>query len=181
MTEIWAEIKGYEGRYAVSNKGRVKSLPFEQRYLLRNGVTAWRKTRTKLIALHPNNRGYLLVHLYKDGRRQAVTVHKLVADAFLPAGKGEINHKDGDKTNNHADNLEYTTSSENKTHAVSIGLNKQAIPVEGKPLDGSPAEIYPSAAEAALALTGKRHNGTKISACLRGSRRTAFGRTWGRA
>lgn len=64
------------------------------------------------------------MNLYLDGRARKLTVHGLVAEAFIgprPIGV-QVNHIDGDRTNNSATNLEYCTDSENKRHAVSIGL-----------------------------------------------------------
>lgn len=69
---------------------------------------------------------YLIVTLKHNNKRRTVCVHRLVAEAFLgecPRGK-EVNHKDGNKLNNHHSNLEYVTSSENKKHAFALGLQK---------------------------------------------------------
>lgn len=124
MTEIWKPIAGYEGRYEVSNLGRVKSLPFKQRYLLRNGVPAWRVTRERILAQNRNNKGYHLVHLYLDGERKALLVHLLVARAFLEGGGETVNHDDGDKANNRAGNLEWMSWSANHKHAYATGLRR---------------------------------------------------------
>lgn len=129
MTERWKDIPGYEGRYQISNLGRVRMLPTRLRYLTKKGEDAYRVTNIRVLAQQKQNSGYLLVHLHLDNTRRALTVHRLVAEAFV-AGAGEtVNHKDGDKTNNHYSNLEWVSHSENHLHAVSIGLNKQAIPV----------------------------------------------------
>lgn len=181
MKEIWKPVPGFEGRYAVSNLGRVKSLAFKQRYLLRNGEEAWRITQARELSQQTTNAGYRIVHLYADGARQAKTVHRLVLAAFMGDSPLEVNHKDGNKTNNCLGNLEYTDSSSNKAHAVLAGLNAQAIVVIGRSKAGGEESVYPSCAEAAFALTGNRANGTKISACLAGKRASAFGCTWRRA
>lgn len=120
--EQWKDIPGYEGRYKVSDLGRVKSLPFMQRYLLRNGQEAYRRTAERVIAQQPNNKGYLLVHLYRDNTRKAFTVHGLVARAFVPGSAETINHKDGVKANCAASNLEWASWSENHKHAWATGL-----------------------------------------------------------
>lgn len=120
--EQWKDIAGYEGRYQVSGLGRVKSLPFMQRYLLRNGQEAYRRTTERILAQQPNNKGYLLVHLHQDNKRVAYTVHGLVARAFIPGSADTINHKDGVKANCAASNLEWASWSENHKHAWATGL-----------------------------------------------------------
>jgi hypothetical protein len=129
MTETWRDIAGFEGRYQVSDAGRVKSLPFKQRYVLRNGKEAYRRTQEKHLATQKINSGYLIVHLHLDNVRLARTVHSLVAKAFLFGAGETVNHKDGNKLNNLAGNLEYCTHAENHNHAVDLGLNRQAIAV----------------------------------------------------
>lgn len=129
MQEIWKDAPGFEGRYQVSNTGRVKSVSFMQPYVLRNGKPALRATKEKIVAQQLQNSGYFLVHLHKDNARKAKLVHRLVAEAFIGANSGEVNHKNGIKTDNRVDNLEWVTSSENKEHAVGAGLNRQACRV----------------------------------------------------
>ncbi|MBC8950221.1 NUMOD4 domain-containing protein [Xenorhabdus sp. TS4] len=147
MSEIWKVISGYEGRYEISSKGRVRSVSFKQRYLLRNGKEAFRKTQPKIIAQQITNSGYLLVHLHLNNHRKARTVHTLVAEAFL-AGSGEtVNHINGNKQDNRACNLEWASYSENHLHAVATGLNKQAVRVQ-HPITGA---IYSSITQAAKA------------------------------
>ena len=98
--EIFKDIEGYEGLYKVSNMGNVKSLKYGKERILKAGK---------------NRGGYLYVFLYKDGKAKNYTVHKLVGNAFLsnPQGYKELNHKDEDKTNNNADNLEWCSRSYN--------------------------------------------------------------------
>lgn len=131
MTEQWADIAGFEGRYQVSSEGRVRSLPFKQRYThWRTGREHYRQTAGRILSTQKINSGYRIVHLHKDNVRTALLVHRLVADAFLLGQPGEtVNHKDGNKTNNRASNLEWTSYSENHIHAVALGLNAQAIRV----------------------------------------------------
>ena len=99
--EIWKDIEGYEGLYQVSNKGRIKSL---------NRIDSrGRKVNEKILSSKPNNKGYLRVHLYKNGKRKPFSVHRLVAIAFIPNPNNllEVNHKDENKENNTVDNLEW--------------------------------------------------------------------------
>lgn len=131
MNEQWKDVAGYEGRYQVSDQGRVKALSFRQRYThWRTGQELFRKTKERIVACQPNNAGYLLVHLHLDNKRVAHLVHRLVAAAFLPARPAElVNHKNGRKQDNSAANLEWATDAENKLHAVAHGLNVQAVAV----------------------------------------------------
>lgn len=178
MVEQWKDISGFESRYQVSDLGRVRSLSHAQRYVKRNGVEAYRTTADKALAQQPINSGYLIAHLHLDNQRTALLVHRLVAQAFI-AGTGEtVNHIDGVKTNNSASNLEWATYTENHDHAVRIGLNPTARRVIGTPITGGEARMFGSQSQAALSITGKRWDGTKISACLQGKRATAFGHTW---
>lgn len=131
-TENWKDIPGYEGRYQVSDLGRVKSLAFYQRCVFKNGVEGKRLTKERILATQVQNSGYVLVHLHLDNERKAHTVHRLVASAFVPGYAAEVNHRDGDKSNNAASNLQWVSSSENKQHALSTGLNAVAIPVAHK-------------------------------------------------
>lgn len=146
MDEIWKDIPGFEGRYQVSDQGRVKSLPFNQRYLLRNGNEAYRRTTERMLYSKPQNSGYLVVQLWLNDIRRAFTVHRLVAQAFVPNPEGlpEVNHKNGVKLNNASENLEWCTRSANKLHAVATGLSKQARKVVAPS-----GVVYPSIAQAA--------------------------------
>lgn len=119
--EIWKNIQGYEGSYQISNRGRVKSLS-------RKTYSGRKRNRTrKEIFIKPNidKDGYFQVHLSKDGIKTAFKVSRLVAIAFKPNPQNlpQVNHLDGIKTNNHDDNLEWTTNSGNVEHAFRIGLN----------------------------------------------------------
>jgi hypothetical protein len=110
--EEWKAIPGFEGLYEVSNAGNVRS--FSQ------------AKRGGLLALIPNEFGYLTVSVWKDGKQKNCRVHRLVAEAFLvkPYGKDVVNHKDGNVTNNKVDNLEWCTQAENLAHAIKTGLRK---------------------------------------------------------
>lgn len=145
MEEIWKDIPGFEGRYQVSNMGRVKSLPFMQRFLTKRGEEAFRQTKERIISQQAINSGYLIVHLNLDYKRKAATVHRLVADAFVRGVGDEVNHKDGNKQNNCASNLEYCSYSENLLHAVATGLNRQAVKVQCPRTE----TVYDSIAQAA--------------------------------
>jgi len=119
----WREIKGYEGLYRVSDTGIVEGV--DRITINSKGVA--RPVKGKVLAVRQNTRGYLSVKLCKEGRQKTFVVHRLVAAAFkenindLP----QVNHLDGNKLNNAANNLEWATPSSNAKHAYEIGLNTQ--------------------------------------------------------
>ena len=119
MTEEWKDVKGFEGRYEVSNFGRVRSI-----ISMRNG----RKVLKDYfhVLKHSISRGYHRVCLIDDvGGRNMLSVHRLVATAFIgDCTDLEINHKDGDKSNNQVTNLEICNQSYNTIHAYKLGLMK---------------------------------------------------------
>lgn len=158
MRELWKDIKDFEGRYQISNLGRVKSLSFMQRYVLRDGREAFRRTKEKIRATKMVNSGYVVVSLHLNDVATTALVHRLVAEAFVPGGDETVNHKDGVKTNNVATNLEWASYTDNHLHAVHFGLNKQAIRVVC-PKTGT---VYDSVAQAAR---NSRVSHRKIRAC----------------
>lgn len=101
----------------VSNSGRVMSVPAMQ---VRRGTSYYKPG--KEVQHHDNGRGYRVISLFRDGVQFQTTVHRLVATAFIPNPEGlpEVNHIDGDKSNNCVTNLEWVTKSENAQHAVEV-------------------------------------------------------------
>lgn len=112
--EIWKDVVGYEGCYQVSNLGRVKSLSREL-----NVKNAVRITKERIIANSNNGAGYLVCALSKKMKRKSILTHRLVAIAFIDNKENlqEVNHKDGNKNNNCAYNLEWCTRQENINHS----------------------------------------------------------------
>ena len=107
--EVYKDIPNFEGRYKVSNYGNVMSVNY-----LNKGVS-------KLLVPIKHHTGYLYVHLGSDCMK---SVHSLVASVFVknPHNYRCVNHKDGNKTNNNAKNLEWVTNRENVRHAIYTGL-----------------------------------------------------------
>lgn len=110
MSTIWKDIPGWENLYKVSNTGLVFSV-----------------TSGKILATFQAGIGYPALKLRLKPRLETFYVHRLVAEAFCekPQGATEVNHKNGRKTDNFAENLEWVTSSQNKRHAVNMGLIKK--------------------------------------------------------
>lgn len=106
VDEEWVLLRDFPN-HSVSNYGRVVSHNTDS--VLRTRLSGW---------------GYEQVVLYSNGRHVTKTVHRLVAEAFIPGwDEGlHVNHIDGDKRNNFEENLEWVTPSENNTHAVHSGL-----------------------------------------------------------
>lgn len=118
--EIWKDIEGYEDCYQVSNLGRIQS----KEHIVPCRGNKTRVVKSKIRSPQTNPRGYSIVVLCKENKLKTVTVHQLVAQAFIPDFiKGtEINHKDGDRANPSVDNLEVSNRSHNQLHAVATGL-----------------------------------------------------------
>lgn len=114
MDEIWKDIEGYEDDYQVSNLGRVKSLPKK----CWNGKGYWFRDGRILIPIK-SKKGYLNVWC----RKRIFKVHRLVANAFIPNPQNlpQVNHIDGDKTNNCVTNLEWVLLMV-KTYYTHIGF-----------------------------------------------------------
>lgn len=113
MKEIWKDINGYEGKYQVSNRGRVKGFP-------RPGSIHHKPYIKKTFK---NSKGYVVVMLSNKSVK-GIVVHKLVAQLFIdnPLNKPTVNHKNGIKDDNRVENLEWLTHKENTHHAWKNGL-----------------------------------------------------------
>ena len=120
--EIWKDVVGFEGRYSVSNYGRVANTKPYTKRTMRNKKL---KSNKRLDILIPDiSRTYLHVKLYSNYRMKHFYLHRLVATAFIPnpENKSHINHIDCNKFNNYISNLEWCTHKENMEHSSKNGM-----------------------------------------------------------
>lgn len=164
--EIWKDIAGYEGRYQVSNQGRVRSLP---------GKNDHQKYKGGVLILAKDKCGYMAVNL----SRKSYKVHRLVAAAFInnPSGYPCVNHKDENKTNNHVENLEWCSYRYNNNYGtrnqrISDNAGRTIIQYT---LDGDKVREWSSASKAAKTYGVKR---TTITGCCAGRQHTSCGYIW---
>jgi hypothetical protein len=124
-------VKGYEGYYEVDQFGRVYSV---DRLVLvdDNGRQYNKALGGKQMKQNVHSKGYKVVSLTKDGKTKTVFVHRIVAEAFIsnPNNLPMVNHKDEDKTNNFAENLEWCTAKYNRSYGKAI--EKQAKKIRGR-------------------------------------------------
>jgi hypothetical protein len=149
MEEIWKDVQGYEGFYRVSSWGRVESLPREKGH----------RKESLIIASVQTTNGYIKASLSKGVRdRKLHSVHRLVAVAFIsnPLQLPQVNHKDGDKTNNHVSNLEWVTQSQNMSHKISKEDRSRSLSKKVRQIDLQTLQeirIWDSVIEAAKSLS----------------------------
>lgn len=121
MQEEWKDIKNYEGLYQVSNFGRIKSMP--KKWVTGNGA---RQSKPETIMSPSESQGYCHICLSRDKKKKYFSVHSLVWDAFgdspRDGRKLQVDHIDGDKTNNHINNLQLLTARMNVAKAKKKGL-----------------------------------------------------------
>lgn len=160
MNEIWKDIEGFEGLYQVSNLGRVKSMNYN-------------RTGKEKILKKSVTHGYERVVLYKDKKQYNKNVHRLVAGSFIdnPNNLESVNHINGIKTDNRAENLEWVTCKENNIHAVETGLRKCK-----KVKCIETGQTYISIHEAQRSVNGKISN--NIKTCCNGRTKSAYGLHW---
>lgn len=157
LTEKWKDVVGYEGLYKVSSFGNILS-----------------SYSNKLLKPKKERNGYVRVALVKNKKVKYFSVHRLVLTAFVQntENKNTINHKDGNKLNNHLSNLEWATSKENITHAWNNGMNdwhkKRVVCLE----TGVVYDTIKKASEMTKATK------TGITHCLSGRYKTSGGLSW---
>lgn len=174
MKEIWKDIPGYEGLYQVSNLGNINSL---KKYNVNTGIY---EEREKILKKSYDKRGYQTITLINKTKRKTRTVHRIVAEAFIPNPNDlpQVNHKDEDKTNNCADNLEWCDNLYNYNYGTRIErvTAKLKKKVKQYSLNGILIAEYDGIRDAA------KINGFKASSCIseccKGKRKTAYGYIW---
>ena len=174
MEEIWKDIQGYEGKYQVSNLGRVKSLNYknyEKERILKYGI---------------NTQGYLIVCLCVNKQRKIFAVHRLVSQAFIdnPNNLPQVNHIDENKHNNCVDNLEWCDSKYNNNYGTRmqralltrIIRNRKTAPkkIDQYSLDGKFIKTWNSGTD----ITKCGFNKGNICNCCNGLRKTSKGYIW---
>ena len=168
----WADIKGYEGIYQISNFGEVKSLA---RY---DGNNIFREE----IYMKPilSCKGYCVVTLRKNGEEKQKFIHRLVAQAFIPNPNNYpmINHKDEDKTNNFVDNLEWCDVTYNNNYGTRLSkvTKKLGHPVIAKNVLTGEEEFFYSINMALNKLNMSRNQ--HIIDVIKGKRKTCCNRVW---
>lgn len=171
MEEIWKQISGYEGRYEVSNLGKVRSYA--------------QNKKGKFVSGSLSKKGYIMVKLYdSNGVNKTYPVHRLVAKAFIPNPKNlpQVNHKDENKENNSIENLEWCTNDYNIHYGTKIARTTAKLrccPSTSKKIfsidSNGMKKFYNSIGEAAR-QTGLIH--PNIIKVLKGERHTCGGLNW---
>ncbi len=130
MEEKWSPVVGWESLYEVSSRGRVRSLD----RVVKNYPDCTRVWRGRYLKATPSNAGYPIISMSNSGLVKNRMVHQLVAASFIPNthNKPHINHKDGDKTNNNMENLEWCTHKENMQHGFATGLIPKRVNLKGE-------------------------------------------------
>lgn len=159
MEEIWKDIEGFEGRYQISTKGRVKNIK-------RNKILKLKKTRK----IYP----YYSVGLYKEGKVHYKLIHCLVAKAFIPNPDNlpEVNHKDWDTSNNCVENLEWCSRFYNANYRQN---EREGDPILQYSLSGTLIRKWPSIRKCARETNIHRYTIQQV--CI-GNRKTAGGYKW---
>lgn len=188
MEEIWKDIKGYEGLYQISNLGNVKKIKNKKYNINKKEVEE--KDINKCISIGTHKLGYKYVKLTdKNGIRKNLFLHRIIAEEFIenPNNFNIINHKDGDKSNNDINNLEWTTQKDNVNHAWKNGLcenvrkvcaingRKKSKKIIQKNKNGEVIKVWNSTMDIEREL-GILHN--NITSCCKHYNRTAGGFIW---
>ena len=164
--QIWKDIEGYKGHYQISNYGNVRSLK-KDAFLMKGGYL----------------KGYKIISLWKNGTGKMFRVHRLVAAAFIPNPENKpcIDHIDGNRANNHADNLRWVTAKENSNNYNAPNtykgkkINKGGKAVLQYDLEGNFIKEWVTTMEIQRQLNYHRSN---ISNCCNGLVKTAYNYIW---
>lgn len=170
----WRPIKGFDNRYEVSSDGRVAS---------KNYMKSGRRVELKQFK---SDNGYMRVGLSNGGKLQTVSVHRLVASAFIPNPDNlpQVNHKNENKSDNRVENLEWCNQNYNNEYGSRpkrVMEHNQNNPKQNcrvvfqYTLDGDFVRVWPSLSEIQREL-GFAY--TNIQSCCIGKRKTAYGFVW---
>lgn len=176
IEEEWRDIAGYEGLYQISNLGRVKSL----NRMINGSYGSKKVIKCRMLRPVDNSKGYKCVLLCKDGKKCRTYIHHIVAQAFVanPDKCSEVNHKDEDKSNNRADNLEWCT----RRYNVNYGTARERItnnmtgPYKSKQVICVETGIVYASSMEAERKTGASHS--NIIKCCLGKQKTTGGYHW---
>ncbi len=181
MEEIWKDIKGFEGKYQVSNLGLVRSLDYTYERPVSDGSIRTYHNKGRILKMQIHNR-YLCVGLPlgKRGKNKTFRIHRLVAETFIPNPHKypAINHKDEVTTNNRVDNLEWCTYSYNNSYGDRLKrLSKSAKKRAVEQLDenGNFIRRFESIKDAALTIGCFANN---IIYCCQGRYKKVKGTYW---
>lgn len=178
MIEEWKTIPGTGDLYQASTLGRIRSLDRIIVKLNRWGYVGELKKKGRVLKPWRDCNGYDVVYICDSNGRKAINVHRLVAKTYIDgAAIGlDVNHKDGIKTNNVPENLEWCSRKENMAHARVTGLCKNEKMICGTPIMNGKS-IFFSSASAAARWLGVNGCGA-ISNAANGKRRQAYGFIW---
>lgn len=118
--EIWEKLKNYEDSHQVSNLGKVRTVERTVK-----GLNGLRKYKSKLLTIFIRKKdSYCRICLCKNGEERIEYLHRIVAETFIenPENKPQVNHKNGIKSDNRVENLEWCTPKENTHHGFLTGL-----------------------------------------------------------
>jgi len=178
MEEVWKDIVDYEGLYQISNFGRIKSM---KREVCNNYLLSGKQKRNEMIRASFNKKGYRRISLCKNGKAKNFMVHRLVACAFVenPNNLTSINHKDENKSNNNAYNLEWCSVSYNinygsRNKKVTDKLSKAVIQIT---MDGNKVKEWDTIRDVERELG---FNASSIIKCckMREKYYSAYGYKW---
>jgi hypothetical protein len=177
--ETWVPIRGYEINYQVSSMGRIKT----------NGL--YRNIGVRILKQNLKKNGYIYISLCKNNSYRYFRVHRLVAINFIENtyNKPSVNHKNGIKTDNRVENLEWVTNKENSVHSVLTGLYKsprhwvgitgskhpRSVSVHQLNDNGEIVNTFCSALDASKHANAQQQNIIKV---CKGKRQKAGGYKW---
>ena len=182
--EIWKDVVGYEGHYEVSSYGRVRSVDRYVNTAILHSDAVFRKGR--LLKQNKKRNGYLTVDLSKDNKVRTISVHRIVAVAFIPKidGKNVVNHINLNKLDNRVENLEWVTNKENSLHAASHGVMYGGLRKQIRCCETG--MLFVSSYKAAEWLNETKYKHSKqidnmsrnIRGCCTGVKKSAYGYHW---